>query len=126
MSHILLNLTDNCNLKCKYCFTHQHPRDMTLDIAKKAVLWLWENKDPFKEQIHVTFFGGEPMLKFEEIINIPQITTISPPQAYSYINISPHPQRDPRRPYPDPRDLSWKSKEEVSSCEMPRSSRKRT
>lgn len=68
MSHILLNLTDNCNLKCRYCFTHQHPRDMTLDIAKQAILWLWNNKNPSKEKIHVTFFGGEPMLKYEEII----------------------------------------------------------
>ena len=29
---ICLNLTDNCNLACRYCFVEQHPHYMTYDI----------------------------------------------------------------------------------------------
>ena len=30
------NLTDACNLQCRYCFVEQHPHFMTLDVAKKV------------------------------------------------------------------------------------------
>ena len=38
-----LNVTDNCNLACHYCFVQQKPNNMTLELAKQAVDWLWNN-----------------------------------------------------------------------------------
>ncbi len=71
-----LAITDNCNLQCHYCFVEQHPKNMTLDMAKQAVDFLYNNYqikkqnnfyisplDPF-----INFFGGEPTLLWDEII----------------------------------------------------------
>lgn len=68
------NLTDACNLRCRYCFVEQKPHFMTLDIAKKGVEFLVNNYNWKKEHnvytdgVCVTYFGGEPMLLYEEII----------------------------------------------------------
>ena len=61
-------LTEQCNLKCTYCFVKQNPKQMTLDIAKKALDFLIKNAEKVGDTPSVNFFGGEPMLKFEEII----------------------------------------------------------
>ena len=73
---ILLNLTDNCNLACIYCFVQQKPHYMPLDIAKQAVDFIVNNYNIKKERgwlrtqetKRITFFGGEPMLMFDQII----------------------------------------------------------
>lgn len=75
-TNVVLNLTDNCNLACVYCFVQQKPHYMTLDTAKSAVDLIvnnynikkekgWLGKD---ERKGVTFFGGEPMLMYDQII----------------------------------------------------------
>lgn len=76
-TYLVLNLTDNCNLACKYCFVQQKPHYMTLDVAKKAIDFLEYNFKMRKEKQLFTsynnrktivFFGGEPTLLFDEII----------------------------------------------------------
>lgn len=69
-------LTNNCNLCCKYCFVEQHPENMPLSVAIDAVELLIKNHDKLKELnqlpeddiIDITFFGGEPMLRYKEVI----------------------------------------------------------
>ena len=63
-----LNLTQKCNLKCKYCFVHQQPKEMTLETAIDAVNFYAKNAVLEGRTPSVTFFGGEPMLKYDEII----------------------------------------------------------
>lgn len=71
-----LNLTDACNLACRYCFVEQQPHFMTLDVAKDSVKFLVNNlhhlydlDDSQPEQnINISYFGGEPTLLFDEII----------------------------------------------------------
>ena len=64
-----LNVTDACNLACKYCFVQQKPHYMSLDIAKKCVDFLANNiKKSNKQNGSLTFFGGEPTLLWDEII----------------------------------------------------------
>lgn len=63
-----LVLTESCNLKCKYCWVNQNPRHMTFEIAKKSVDFLIANSEIEKVIPNITFFGGEPLLKWEEII----------------------------------------------------------
>ena len=80
---LMLNVTDNCNLACRYCFVEQHPHNMTLDTAKKALHYIYNNFDyinnhqDIKQEIYgestlenskVNFFGGEPLLCYENII----------------------------------------------------------
>ena len=38
-----LNVTNACNLACRYCFVEQHPNYMTLDVAMDAAKFLVEN-----------------------------------------------------------------------------------
>ena len=64
---MLLGLTDNCNLACSYCFVKQKPLEMTYEIAEKSVEWLLSNHSNDSTPL-VTFFGGEPLLKYDDII----------------------------------------------------------
>lgn len=63
---MLLGLTNRCNLSCPYCFVDQNSQDMTYEIAEQAIQWLISNKNNKKMQVN--FFGGEPLLKFDDII----------------------------------------------------------
>lgn len=73
---VCLNITDSCNLACKYCFVQQKPHFMTIDLAKQAIDWLIDNlkykqllfNDKKNNKVDLNFFGGEPMLLYEEII----------------------------------------------------------
>lgn len=76
LSSACLNITDACNLACRYCFVEQHPHYMTLDTAKAAVDYLLNNLYIKKEKgfieksakSFINFFGGEPTLLWDEII----------------------------------------------------------
>ena len=67
---ILLGLTNDCNLACPYCFVKQDKQAMSYEIAEQSVKWVLNNIID-KENIDkptVIFFGGEPLLMFDEII----------------------------------------------------------
>ena len=70
LTNICLNLTDACCLACRYCFVAQQPHFMTLDTAKAAVHFLLDNlkKKPNKDKASLSYFGGEPTLLWDEII----------------------------------------------------------
>lgn len=73
---VCLNITDNCNLACKYCFVQQKPHFMDLETGKQAVDFLVKNFHIRKEltpnddinKVDITFFGGEPTLLWDELI----------------------------------------------------------
>lgn len=71
LKQVTLELTQRCNLRCKYCANgesfHQAnengtAKDMPLEIAKAAIDYLFSHSD---NEIAVTFYGGEPLLQFE-------------------------------------------------------------
>ena len=75
LTNLCINLTDACNLACKYCFVEQHPHYMTLDTAKEIVKWEADNYKKKKEaglmkrdHANLVFFGGEPMLCYDTVI----------------------------------------------------------
>ncbi len=60
---IVLNVTHNCNLACKYCFvrsSYDNQKSMSIETAIRAIDTLFKNT---KRQVSVGFFGGEPLLK---------------------------------------------------------------
>ncbi|MDD4516347.1 radical SAM protein [Massilibacteroides sp.] len=69
-TNAVLNVTNTCNMRCSYCFTCPNNSHMSLETAKKVVLWLVENyeKEPKDTPPSINFFGGEPTLRFEELI----------------------------------------------------------
>ncbi|MDL2214621.1 SPASM domain-containing protein [Dysgonomonas sp. OttesenSCG-928-M03] len=65
-SFLILNVTNGCNLACKYCFANvvgKNHDTMSLDTAKIAIDNMLNQKTRFDEYT-IYFFGGEPMLKF--------------------------------------------------------------
>ena len=43
ITDVCLNITEECNLACKYCFTEHHPNYMSLKVAKDSAKWLHDN-----------------------------------------------------------------------------------
>lgn len=63
---LILFLTNNCNLNCKYCFVKKEQHQSKLDFTKyKEVI---DNNN--KQISSITFFGGEPLLYIDLIESI--------------------------------------------------------
>jgi uncharacterized protein len=72
LQRVVLNVTNQCNLACTYCYEYSgdriaqqegKPKYMTADIAESAVEMLIQ-ESAGREGLHVTFFGGETLLNF--------------------------------------------------------------
>jgi uncharacterized protein len=72
LDHITLQVTQNCNLRCRYCIysesngklqRHHSPKKMTWETAKRALDFLWEHSID-SEEMSVSFYGGEPLLEY--------------------------------------------------------------
>lgn len=71
-AQITLELTEKCNMRCKYCvyqdgqggYREFGNNNMTFDIAKRAIDDLIQHSDN-EENVFVSFYGGEPLLKFD-------------------------------------------------------------
>lgn len=63
---LMLYLTEDCNLRCTYCFVDKKPRRMTVETARKAVDWFVSRDISGAERdLHINFFGGEPFMELE-------------------------------------------------------------
>lgn len=76
VSGATLNLTQDCNLRCSYCFTHgKSSRKMTFEMGKKCINYLLKNVQecninllPRKYRfVNMAFWGGEPLLEWDMI-----------------------------------------------------------
>lgn len=79
VTHISLNVTQNCNLQCIYCYGDGGEYDgkgfMTFKTAKDSIDWLIIQSNGEKRLV-VTFFGGEPLLNFRLIKKIVEYSRI--------------------------------------------------
>ena len=63
---LFLNLTNDCNLMCDYCWQHKTPDGMSRDTMLKSLeYFLALNKG--EELLCIDFFNGESMLKYDLI-----------------------------------------------------------
>lgn len=67
---LILQITQNCNLRCKYCaYSGEYEnrghstRKMDFSVAQKAIDFLIDNSRDVYE-ISIGFYGGEPLLEF--------------------------------------------------------------
>jgi len=73
---IALNITNNCNFACRYCFANhgeygQPGLVMDFSVAKKAIdLLLSTAKKMKSKRVAIAFFGGEPLLSWSLIKKI--------------------------------------------------------
>ena len=70
---ITLALTEQCNLRCKYCgympkyFDHDyHLKEMSKEVAFKAIDFLLKNSHE-SDVCNIGFYGGEPLLRLDLI-----------------------------------------------------------
>lgn len=72
ISAITLDVTEQCNLRCKYCFTNgKTNREISLKTAKDTIDWLVKPETcGDAKSVNVSFWGGEPLLKFNLIKQI--------------------------------------------------------
>ncbi len=73
---LLLNITEQCNLRCKYCVysgtyiyerCHSH-RSMPNEIIRKALEFHLSHSSASKDRF-IDFYGGEPLIAFDKIRN---------------------------------------------------------
>ncbi|MDE7433354.1 MAG: Cys-rich peptide radical SAM maturase CcpM [Lachnospiraceae bacterium] len=73
LSTLTLQVTQNCNLRCKYCVysgsyvnrTHANKR-MNWTTAKKSIDFLYQHSN-CSNRVSFGFYGGEPLLEFDLI-----------------------------------------------------------
>lgn len=73
MKNITFCVTENCNLKCKYCYMagKNDSKKMSFEVAKKAIDYILSNREQFNEEAVVwDFIGGEPFLEIDLIDKI--------------------------------------------------------
>lgn len=63
-----LVLTEKCQLKCTYCYEKHGNKNMSLDIAKSVIDEIIRNAVSECKLPRITFFGGEPLLVYEELM----------------------------------------------------------
>lgn len=66
----MIYVTEECNLRCTYCFVNKQPRHMTLETAKKVVDYCLQPEVSGDERISVNFFGGEPLLRTDLLLEV--------------------------------------------------------
>ena len=63
-SNLAFIVTDDCNFNCSYCLPQKEKKYMKSSTIEKAVTFFY----PFlQEEAHIIFYGGEPLLAFDQI-----------------------------------------------------------
>lgn len=70
VQQLILQVTQQCNLRCSYCtysgnyYNRGHSdKKMTFDVAKKVIDFYFDHSSE-KDSITIAFYGGEPLLEF--------------------------------------------------------------
>lgn len=63
--NLRLNLTNQCNLRCDYCYLDFNNQELSFEIGSNIIEW--HLRDSWDEKI-ISFFGGEPLLKFDNLM----------------------------------------------------------
>lgn len=71
MEQLIIELTGECNLRCKYCIYNNYNqgnrnfnmKEIKFETAKKAINYIYLHR--YKKRLSITFYGGEPLMKFD-------------------------------------------------------------
>ena len=83
LQSLVLNLTNQCNLSCHYCYEFGEdkvatpegkPKFMDLETARASVDFLLE-QSAGRRAVHITFFGGETLMNFPLLKNVVAFAT---------------------------------------------------
>lgn len=93
---LVLNVTNQCNLSCKYCYEFGEdrvatpegkPKFMSEETARAAVDFLLANS-PGRRAVHLTFFGGETLMNFKVVRSTIEYARAQAHTAGKYIDFS--------------------------------------
>lgn len=66
-----LMLGEKCNFQCKYCMQHPiHTAQLKNELSMDVIDYIVNNAISSKDNNHIMFYGGEPLLYFENIKEI--------------------------------------------------------
>jgi len=82
-----LCITQQCNLRCKYCYIVKKDSKMSLLTAEKIIDFMFKNT-PSDEKIELGFFGGEPLLEFDLIKKITSMIENHPSYCKEQIQLT--------------------------------------
>ena len=86
--NLMLYLTEECNLRCTYCFVKKEPRYMTRETALRTVDWvLQRNVSGGLNDLSITFFGGEPFLaveRMQELVDYAQLSRTNVDKVFRF------------------------------------------
>jgi uncharacterized protein len=72
INSIDVQLTEECNLRCEYCFVlEKRDNRFTVEMGKKAMDFMVLNSGS-EQKLNYVFFGGEPLLEFDTIYQVLQ------------------------------------------------------
>lgn len=94
---MILNVTEDCNLRCKYCFfsePYEYSRNrttkmMTEEVALRSLDFYFEKMAEIKKRhpgkiAAITFYGGEPLMNFDLIKKCVEYTKEKCPSVYMF------------------------------------------
>jgi uncharacterized protein len=93
---VVMNVTNQCNLSCSYCYEYGEDRIATTDgktkfmdevTARRTVDFLLE-QSPGRRTVHLTFFGGETLLNFKVVKSTIEYARQRAAEAGKYIDFS--------------------------------------
>ena len=96
LNTVVLNVTNQCNLSCKYCYefgedklanSEGKAKFMPVETAQEAVDYLLANS-PGRRSVHVTFFGGETLLNFDVMRGAVQYAVLRAKEVGKQIDFS--------------------------------------
>ena len=61
---ITVALTEDCNMRCPYCFEHRSPSRLTQQVLSDLLDFIAARIDDGARKLNITWFGGEPLLEF--------------------------------------------------------------
>jgi len=68
---VIIMPTMNCNFACPYCYEDHHKSNMTEETQNQLVTW-FERVAPKFKTVLINWFGGEPLLGYDTIVNLQQ------------------------------------------------------
>jgi uncharacterized protein len=77
---ITIELTESCNFRCVYCY-QDHVKEHMEDAVKERILGYLRRKIDKLDHLHVNWFGGEPLIRFEALKSLSNSITQYAEQA---------------------------------------------
>ena len=93
---VVMNVTNQCNLSCSYCYEYGEDRIatpegktkfMSEETARSTVDFLL-NQSPGRRMVHLTFFGGETLLNFKVVKSTIEYARTKAAEMGKYIDFS--------------------------------------